>query len=139
MRRLLPVLVLVLGGCSSSAQVPVRGAVTWGDAPVAHAVVTFYPDENTSGLGGFGRTDAAGKYALTPARGGSGIEPGSYTVVISLMLRKDNTPPPPDVPPIESDAVEKLPAMYSSRAATTLKATVSKDQSVHDFTLRKAP
>lgn len=58
-------------------------------------------------------------------------------MTVSLLLRKDGTPPPPDLPPIESDATERLPAMYSSREASTLKATVSKDTKSYDFDLRK--
>jgi hypothetical protein len=125
-----------LSGCGGAAGgVAVTGTVTLDEQPLADAVVTFYPEGETAGLGGAARTGADGRYTLTAARGG-GLPPGEYTVVISRPLRPDGTPPPPNVPPIESDARETLPATYSSRDASTLKRTVSKDTKSYDFPLR---
>jgi hypothetical protein len=96
----------------------------------------FYPAQGTPGLGGGGSTGPDGKYTVTPARGSGGLPPGAYVVVVSRPLRRDGTPPPPDVPPIESDARESLPAIYSSRQDTQLKATVAKGTPTYDFALR---
>jgi len=128
----------LLGCGASSGDVPVTGTVTLDEKPLADAVVTFYPVGNTAGLGGAGRTGPDGKYTLTPARGGGGLPPGEYTVVISRLLRPDGTPLPPGVPPIESDARETLPAAYSSRDASKLKRTVSKEAKSYDFALGTA-
>jgi hypothetical protein len=126
----------LLGCGGPSGGVPVTGTVTLNDQPLADAVVTFYPEGDTAGLGGAGRTGPDGKYTLTAAQGGGGLPPGEYTVVISLLLRPDGTPLPPGVPPIESDAHETLPAAYSSRETGTLKRTVSKETKSYDFALR---
>jgi hypothetical protein len=131
------VLAAVLLGCGgASGRVPVTGTVTFNDKPLADAVVTFYPEGDTAGLGGAARTGPDGRYTLTAAQGGDGLHPGEYAVVISRLLRPDGTPLPPNVPPIESDASETLPAAYSSRDASTLKRTVSKDTTSYDFALR---
>jgi hypothetical protein len=60
-------------------------------------------------------------------------------VVVSRPLRKDGSPPDPNVPPIESDARETLPAIYSNRDASTLRAKVSPEAKVHDFALTTPP
>jgi hypothetical protein len=137
-RRLCGVLLLAcLWGCGhSSDRIAVTGAVTLDGKALPDAVVTFLPQGATGGLGGSGKTGPDGRYAMTSAQGGTGILPGEYTVVVSRLLRPDGSPPQPDRPPIESDARETLPAVYSNRDLSTLKATVSKDAPVHDFALR---
>jgi hypothetical protein len=133
-------LLLGLLGCSGkSSRVPVAGTVTLDGKPLADASVSFHPRDQTPGLGGQGRTGTDGKYAITPARHADGLDPGDYTVVISRPLRRDGSPPPPNVPPIESDARETLPPIYSSRSDSTLKATVSPDTNSYDFALQSAP
>jgi hypothetical protein len=123
-------------GGGSADDVPVTGTVTLDGNPLPGAVVTFHPEGATKGLGGHGKAGDDGHYSLTPARGGKGIPPGEYTVVVSRLLRRDGSPPDPNVPPIESDAHETLPALYSRREASTLKATVSPEAKVHDFALQ---
>jgi hypothetical protein len=128
----------VLGCGGPSESVVVSGTVKLDGQPLSHASVTFVPEGATRGLGGSGRTDAEGRYTLTDARGGKGILPGEYRVVISRPLEKDGSAPDPKVPPIESTARETLPARWSDRTATELRATVSKEGRVHEFTLRTA-
>ncbi len=133
------VLVLLLAGCGSGepeGTVKVTGKVTQDGTPLSQALVTFIPVEDTLGFGGSGATNAGGKYALTPKKGGKGIAPGEYKVTISRFLQPDGSPPDPRKPPIESKARETLPAIYSNPSTTTLKATVSKDAAVHDFQLQ---
>jgi len=133
-------LAVALPGCGggSSDAVPITGTVTLDDKPLEGAMVTFHPEGETGGLGGSGRTGPDGKYTLTPARGKDGLPPGGYVVVVNRPLRKDGSLPPPDLPPIESDARESLPAVYSSRTASTLKKTVSKETTTYDIALKSA-
>jgi hypothetical protein len=133
-------LALGLAGCgAASGRVPVSGTVTLDSQPLADALVAFYPGEGTAGLGGHGRTGADGKYTLTPSRGSGGLDPGAYTVTVSLLLRPDGTPLPVGTPPIGADATERLPPIYSSRTDTTLKANVTRETMTYDFALRKKP
>ena len=130
-------LLVALAGCGGSAgRVAVTGTVTLDGRPLPGAVVTFYPEGETGGLGGSGRTGPDGRYALTAARGGPGVLPGEYRVVVSRLLRPDGSAPDPGTPPAESDARETLPAAYLDRASTRLRASVSEDATVHDFALR---
>jgi hypothetical protein len=124
-------------GCGSSETVVVTGTVTLNGEPLAGAAVTFYPDGTTGGLGGNGWTGPDGRYTLTSARGGKGTLPGTYRVVVSRFLNPDGSAPDPKVPPAEGKARETLPGRYSDRDATELRATVSKDARVHDFTLKR--
>lgn len=134
------VLLSALVGCGGGTDaIVVTGTVTEDDKPLNHALVTFLPQGETSGLGGAGKTGSDGKYTLTPSRGGKGIAPGEYKVTISRLLRPDGSEADPKVPPIESDARETLPAIYSNREQTTLHATVSKEAKVHNFSLKRAP
>jgi hypothetical protein len=127
---------LGLAGCGGSTGVPVTGLVTLDGKALPGALVSFRPTgQKTEGLGGSGMTGADGKYVIQEARGGKGIASGDYTVVISRRLRPDGSAPPLDVPPMESDARETLPAKYSDPKQSTLRATVSKDKAVHDFPL----
>jgi hypothetical protein len=124
-------------GCGGPSDgLAVTGTVTLDGRPLPDAVVTFYPEGATGGLGGSGTTGPDGTYALTSARGGTGIAAGEYKVIVSRPLRPDGSPPDPHTPPIESDARETLPPIYSDRDASELKATVSKDAKVHDFALQ---
>jgi hypothetical protein len=132
----LAALTFGLAGCSSSNVVSVTGTVTLDGAALPGAVVTFRPaDQKTTGLGGSGTTDANGKFVVTGARGEKGLAPGEYAVIISKRLRPDGSAPDPNVPPMESDAVEKLPPRYSDQQQTVLRATVAKDKAAHEFPL----
>jgi len=132
-------MLLAVLGCGSASEVAVRGTVTLDGQPLANALVTFFPEGNTAGLGGSGRTGADGKYTLTPSRKGQALAPGEYRVVIRRPLNPDGSPADPSVPPIESQARETLPPMYSQRESSVLKATVSSDQTTHDFRLDSRP
>jgi len=103
----------------------VTGVVKLNGLPVSGAVVSFHPDGETTGLGGFGRTDSDGRYILKPRR--SKINPGEYRVVVSIRLNPDGSTPDPDVPPIDSDAIESLPAIYSDLEQTTLRAKIGEN------------
>jgi hypothetical protein len=135
------VLVALFAGCSKTdpSLVTVSGRVTFNDQPLANAMVTFIPKDGTSGFGGVGKTDAAGKYKLRGSRDdAAGIPPGEYRVVISKRLMPDGSEVPADdkTPPMNSPAKESLPAAYSSMAASTLSATVRAGGGPIDFGLR---
>jgi hypothetical protein len=134
-----PCVALLLAGalgCGSSGTVAVTGTVKLNGEPLPGAVVTFYPEGGTKGLGGHGTTGPDGKYTLTSARGGQGVLPGAYRVVVSRFLNPDGSAPDPKVPRMEGKARETLPGRYSDRDATELRATVSKDAPAHDFALK---
>lgn len=122
--------LLILGlGCGSSQPaiplIPVSGVVTLDGSPVDQAKVTFVPQLETKGNGGWGITDASGKYMIKTPQGAVGIPAGEYNVAISKRLNPDGSAPNPDEPPIESKARETLPINVSDESKTTLKATVS--------------
>jgi hypothetical protein len=133
----LAVLAFAAAGCSPSNAVVVRGTVTLDGRALPGAVVTFRPaDQTTPGLGGSSTTDAEGKYTIgTGARGEKGLAPGEYVVIVSKRLRPDGSPPDDKIPPMESDAVEKLPPRYSDEKQSTLHVTVSKEKATHDLRL----
>ncbi len=118
-------------GCGSSDEgpevFPVTGTVTLNSEPLADADVTFYPTGDTLGAGGFGRTDAEGKFELQYNRGGMGAPAGVYRVQVSRRLMPDGSPVPADddTPPIESPATETLPWIFSDPDNSRLKATVT--------------
>jgi hypothetical protein len=129
------ILCLTLAGClgSDGGVLSVTGTVTQNDKPLPGAVVDFIATGATPGLGGYATTGADGTYTIVGKRGEKGLAPGSYKVTVSLRLRPDGSPADPNTSPIESDATERLPPIYSDAKATTLTAQVDKDARVHDF------
>jgi hypothetical protein len=113
----------------------VAGTVTLDGDPIEGASLTFTPTAETKAQGGVAATGPDGKYAVMAPQGGKGLAPGKYKVTISRRLRKDGSLPPSDLPPIESDATESLPAKYSSPSQTTLTVTVDGDKP-YDFELK---
>src|SRR5262245_43486928 len=131
---LLTALVLVAGcGKDNDGLTPVAGTVFVDDAAAQGAVVTFFPTGNTPGNGGTGQTDATGKYEISTPQGKKGLPPGEYKVSVSYRRNPDGSAPDPNVPPIESKAVELLPPKYSDREKTELTATVTAETKPHDF------
>lgn len=126
----------VLVGCGPAGPtiIPVSGTVTLDGTPLPRAAVTFRPDGDTPGVGGSAVTGPDGKYQVV-GRDGKGLAPGPYKVIVNRPLRKDGVPPPPDVPPIESDATETLPLIYTSAEHTVLRATIRADGPPVDLAL----
>lgn len=124
-------------GCGSDDKglAPVSGVVRLDTKPIEHAVLTFTPEGDTKSVGGTGVTGADGKYEVTGPQGQKGLAPGTYKVVISRRLRKDGTPPPPDVGEMDSDAKETLAEIYSSSEKTTLRVTIEPGKP-QDFDLK---
>ncbi len=141
-------LLLALGCGSESTKtklpdpVPVSGTVTYGDQPLADAMVTFSPTDTTVGQGASGLTDSSGKYVLqsSPVDGKPkpGAIPGNYKVSISRMVKPDGSvwkPNPNQGPMTGGAAHEEMPDEYSFNSQLT--AEVSKDKGVIDFKLDK--
>ena len=112
-------------GCSPAPkpEVAVTGKVTLKGKPVTGATVQFVP-QNDEGVLAAGRTDAEGTYKLHPFKGGLGLTPGSYKVVISRMVGADGKETPEGVSPILTGGKESLPKFYSDPNETFLTAVV---------------
>lgn len=123
-------------GCASEEKgTPTSGTLLLDEMPLANASVFYSPVGDTPGNGGGGMSDANGKYTVQGARG-SGLPPGDYRVVVSRLLRPDGTLPDPNVPPIESDASETLPAVYTAPETTPLEVKVTQSPVPHEFRLQ---
>jgi hypothetical protein len=134
MRRVLALVglagVVAAAGCGGERRdvIPVSGTVTLDGRPLGGATVTYRPTGDTPGNGGTAVAGPDGRYAVSGPQGQRGLPPGAYRVSVSLRLRKDGTAPPPDVPPIESDASETLPAWYSDPERTELSVAVDAER-----------
>lgn len=137
MSRWLSVAVLCFVGCSGP-EPSVTGVVSLDGKPLPDAYVSFFPEGATEGLGGHGRTDAAGKYVITPSRG-KRLDPGPYKVTVRRPLNPDGTPGDPNIPEMDSPAKESLPAVYSQRDLSRLTAEVSPQSLAHDLSLDSKP
>lgn len=120
--------------------VPAKGVVTLDGQPLANADVTAIPLGDTGGYGGTSRTNAQGEFSITHFRGEPGLPVGEYRVTVSLRKMPDGSVPPVNdpTPPIESPAVETLPATYSQTDATTLRWNLSADGVPATFALKAA-
>lgn len=116
--------------------VPVSGTVKLDGELIEGAVVTFIPTGDTTGIECIGRTDESGTYTPKQIRGGDGVPPGTYKVVINRFMRNGK-------PVIEDDPgaggagimVDSLPPKYSNPSSTTLTAKVTEDGNMIDFEL----
>jgi len=136
----------------------VEGTVLLDGEPVNGADVGFSPVAD--GLSAYGRTDSAGKFRLTTARGGSrlgGAPVGEYVVtVVKWRNRLEELGPQPDPSDgtaagkwqAEADRLNSLPPeyivpkAYGEKAASPLKATVKKGRNAgpaFTFDLTGAP
>lgn len=135
------ILVAVSSGCGGGVPdyakdlVDVTGKVTVDDRPIEGAVITFVaqtgPSRSSSAV-----TDAEGNYVMETLPAGPGVLPGSYTVVISKLEMPDGSSVPPDVPPMDVGATEKLPDQFSSFASPSLSAEVGSRGGVFPFELK---
>lgn len=145
-RSLFAAMALVgLWGCSGfdnapklPSTVPVSGTVKLNGELIEGAVVTFIPTGDTTGIECIGRTDESGTYSPKQVRGGDGVPPGTYKVVINRFMRNGK-------PVIEDDAgagaggagimIDSIPPKYSNPSSTTLTAKVSEEGNMIDFEL----
>jgi hypothetical protein len=128
-------------GCGGSgggeATVPVVGNIKVDGEPAPNAVIRLIPQGTTGGQGGGGATDSTGRYEVSTPQGKKGLPPGQYKVTVSRRLNPDGSPPDPNTPPIESKAIETLPAKYSDLTKTELSLNISPDDKrSFDFDLK---
>lgn len=144
-------MALFVAGCGQSTQdanrpktIPVTGTVTYKDAPVEGATVTFSPaTQGPESRGAVGKTDASGKYQLTTFEPGDGAIPGSYVVTISktettgaLSEEEVNKYYEQGKTPPEPKTTDLLPAKYKTPKGSDLKADVSEgSDNAFDFNL----
>jgi hypothetical protein len=130
--------ILALGafGCghaqhSTATLVPAFGTVTIDGAPLPEAMVQFIPTGATPGQGGSALTDAEGTYKAMTTFGEPGLPAGEYKVIIS---KRDN---PNGGAAIAGPEAESLPAAYSDKKKTTLKASIpTSGEASNNFVLR---
>jgi hypothetical protein len=129
------------GPANRKKTVPVSGVVTFNNAPLEGATVTFSPGTGASGNAAFGVTDETGAYKLTTYELNDGAVPGSYQVTIAKQAAAERTPDPVNEedyrPPEETEAtpakvIPLLPPKYASPASSGLTADV-KDASGQTF------
>jgi len=130
--------IIGCGGTDDPSRVEVTGTITWKDAPVEGATVTFLADG--AGYSGTGVTDASGKYSLKAVEGGQ-------SVMISKIDSGGSSGPPssdatdtldPSFNPVlieETEPKYLIPGVYSTTFGG-LKADVkSEGPNVFDFAL----
>lgn len=106
--------ICALGCSKSSGKVSVHGHVSYRGEALASAAVTFFPAN--------GRPESA---SITNGEYATELSPGEYSAIVVIGMNppkgyKEGDPiPPPKV---------SLPEEYTSRAKSTLKATVKAGQ-----------
>lgn len=110
---LVAVLAAGSSGCGqASSGLPISGHVSYQGQPIAHGALMFFP---AHGRAITTATDADGHYAVE-------LAPGDYAVTVNLSIKlpagwKEGDPTP------QQEVV--LPAEYTTRIKTPLKATVA--------------
>ena len=136
MHRLATLLMLVIAasvtGCSSAPPgpplVPAEGVVLLDGKPLSGADLVFQPQGETKGQAGYGRTDAAGKFALTtPDMKHKGVAVGSYRITINKLVKPDGSdfvPDPKSGPEDTGGFKPLLPPAYSDMDKTRLSIEI---------------
>lgn len=113
---LLSIAVTSTGCGAKSEDVSISGNVSYAGQPISNGAVTFYP---AKGRPIVVATDESGVYSAM-------LNPGEYQVTLATSVKlppgwKEGDPVP------KQDSI--VPAEFSTRARTPLKATVSASQS----------
>jgi hypothetical protein len=131
---LLPLAVVAGCGYGNTSRVPVKGEVTFDDAPVDNGVIIFLPDGDSPGGGEgikCGGPIVDGKYAL---EAGKGPRPGHYRVEIVWNKKTGKQVPSNDPPNLIDETVQVLPEKFNTKS--TLTADVKPQANVIDFPLK---
>ncbi|HKB04365.1 MAG TPA: carboxypeptidase-like regulatory domain-containing protein [Gemmataceae bacterium] len=121
-------LVVAASGCgpADDGRAPVTGTVSLDGAPLAGVTVAFFPEPGSPGQGGFGRTDAQGRYEIAYDFTGKGLVPGKYRVTVVKT--------PPGAPGDDGGLIDSpvragagIPGIYGNPESTPLRATVEPD------------
>ena len=108
----------MMNGCGSGVEpgpplIPVTGTARLDGKPLVGATVMFNPTPGTPGNGGFGVTDAEGKFTLTDYSGNPGCPEGDYGVTFTKITQPDGSPIPPGAQRGEVGMVEQMPPVYT--------------------------
>jgi len=114
-----------LPGCGGGGEdipklVPLTGVLTSKGKPLPGTMISFIPDHQQKGTGGFAATDAEGKFVVKHRSGQEGIEPARYRVLLSRMLKKDGSAVPSGENAMDHGATESMPAKYLSVDTTPI-------------------
>jgi len=118
--------VLVFAGCSGPPDetVAAGGVVHLDGKPVDGVTVSLVPQQGVRGRGGYGVTDAEGKFTFSSGPETIGVMAGTYRVLFQKMRQKDGSPIPPDAMAADIEIINQLPAVYSSPENTPISATI---------------
>lgn len=134
--------LLILAGCSGEPEhddvevIPVSGTVTVDGDVLPAVAVTFVPVGETGGRGGFGGTDASGKFSLKYGDGRDGVPPGEYRVLFSRTVKPDGTPLGPEEMAADAGAENVLPERFNDVERTPIRAVVSQVESEFTFDIK---
>ncbi|MEQ9411834.1 MAG: carboxypeptidase-like regulatory domain-containing protein [Fuerstiella sp.] len=137
-------LTVCVSGCGGSSSSPapvyaVSGKVTFKNAPVVGADVTFFNAEKNRSA--FGRTDSNGEYRLTTFSSNDGAVDGKAAVSILKFVDTAPTVPEPDIeseayvppgygkkkPAADARPKMEIPDRYASQTTSGLIAVVAPD------------
>jgi hypothetical protein len=117
---------LAFAGCSGPPDetVAAGGVVHLDGKPVEGVSVSLLPQLGVRGRGGYGVTDAEGKFTFSSGPDAIGVMPGTYRVLFQKMRQKDGSPIPPDLMAADIEIINQLPAVYSSPENTPISAVI---------------
>jgi hypothetical protein len=83
-RRVVPIVLLLLGVAGCGRYYPVHGTVTYADGtPVTEGLVVFERQEGGKAITARGEIQPDGSYRLSTAKSGDGVPPGKYRVLVT--------------------------------------------------------
>jgi hypothetical protein len=94
--------------------VPASGTVTLDGEPVEGVTVTFIPEGDVGGRGGYGVSDSQGNFSLQASPEVEGIPPGKYQVIFRKLRMPDGSPIPSDMMAADAEPVNLMPEKYGS-------------------------
>jgi len=111
---------VTLAGCSGGSGATVTGTIALDGTPVPDAEVVFEPYDRAQKIGSETvRTDAAGKFEITPHPKKKGLSPGKYGIWVSKWVNKKTgaVPKPEDAEMEKAAGVLRnaIPYAYSNR------------------------
>ena len=117
---------LAFAGCSGPPDetVAAGGVVHLDGKPVEGVTVSLIPQSSVRGPGGYGVSDAEGKFTLKSGLETVGVMPGTYRVMFQKMRQKDGSPIPPDVMAADIEIINQLPAIYGDPDNSPFTAVV---------------
>lgn len=120
---------------------PVKGTVTFNNAPLELASLTFIPIEGEATRACYATTDMSGAFQILSPTFEPGCPVGKYRVVVSKFAKADGSPLPPDVPGdiAAAEGVEHMPEQYSNADQTVLEAVVPQGGTTLTFDLSSKP